>query len=85
MNYHLKYVIDEQGLDDAVGLEVVTIKNQQNTGDRQLVSVREFKMTSHEGNNYTFEADVEFDEAGQFRTAVRMFPRTCLTVRTSAT
>lgn len=75
VNYHLKYVIDEQGLDDAVGLEVVTIKNQQNTGDRQLVSVREFKMTSHEGNNYTFEADVEFDEAGQFRTAVRMFPK----------
>ena len=53
----------------------MTIKNQQNTGDRQLVSVREFKMTSHEGNNYTFEADVEFDEAGQFRTAVRMFPK----------
>lgn len=74
VSYKLKYVIDEQGLNDAVGLELVTIKEGVDS-DRQVYSVREFNVTGHEGNNYTFEADVEPDCAGAFRTAVRMYPK----------
>ena len=71
----LKYVIDEQGLDDAVGLELVTLKPETDKSDRQVFSVHEFTMTGHEGNNYNFELTVEPDHAGSFRSCVRMFPK----------
>ena len=75
MKYTIKYVIDEQGLDDAVGLELVSLKNDKCDSDREVYSVRQFKMVGHEGNNYTFEANVEPVEAGAFRTCVRMYPK----------
>ncbi len=75
VNYTLRYVIDEQGLEDAVGLELVTLKPETDTSDRKIYSVHEFKMVGHEGNNYTFELNVELDKAGAFRTCVRMFPK----------
>lgn len=75
VKYHLKYVIDEQGLNDAIGLELVTLKPEQDTSDRKIYSVHEFKVTGHEGNNYTFETDVEPNSAGAFRSCVRMFPK----------
>ncbi|MBO1364393.1 alpha-glucan family phosphorylase [Prevotella sp. A2931] len=75
MNFKLTYVIDEQGLDDAIGLELVTLKNNLEGGDHEIYSIHEFKVVGHEGNNYTFEADVEPDKAGTFRTCVRMYPK----------
>lgn len=72
--YKLQYVIDEQGLNDAVGLELVILNNNNNS-DRQLYTVDEFKMIRQEGNNYTFEVELEPDEAGAYRFAVRMFPK----------
>ena len=73
--YVMRYVIDEQGLDDAIGLELVSLKNEQSTDDHQLYAVHPFKMIGHTGNDYTFEVEVEPDEAGTFRSAVRMFPK----------
>ncbi len=75
VKYTLKYVIDEQGLDDAVGLELVTLKPETEKSDREVFSVHEFTMIGHEGNNYTFELNVEPDHAGSFRSCVRMFPK----------
>lgn len=75
VKYTLKYVIDEQGLNDAVGLELVTLKPETDPSDREIFSVHEFKQVSHEGNNYTFELEVEPDMAGAFRSCVRMFPK----------
>lgn len=75
VKYTLKYVIDEQGLDDAVGLELVVLKPDADKSDRRVFAVHEFKMTGHEGNNYTFELNVEPDHAGSFRSCVRMFPK----------
>ena len=75
MKYRLRYVIDEQGLNDAVGLELVTLRNDQDNSDRQVFSVKPFKLVGHEGNNYTFECSVEPNQAGSFRTGVRMFPK----------
>ena len=71
----LRYVIDEQGLDNAVGLELVTLKPDADTSDRRIYSVREFKMVGHEGNHYTFELKVVPEHAGSFKTCVRMFPK----------
>ena len=75
VNYTLKYVIDEQGLDDAIGLELVTLRPETDGSDREVYSVHEFKMVGHEGNKYHFELTYEPDHAGSFRSCVRMFPK----------
>ena len=72
--YTLRYVIDEQGLNDAVGLELVSIKTDKN-GEGHIFSKREFKMVGRDGNNYTFEATFEPDVAGAFKSCVRMYPK----------
>ena len=72
--YHLKYVINEQGLDDAIGLEVVNIFTDTNGEDR-VAFVVPLEVTKHEGNNYTFEATVEAKEFGEYKSAIRMYPK----------
>ena len=68
------YTIDEAGLNDAVGLELVTIKNNP---DKEITihEVRPFKMVKQEGNLYTFELRFKADHAGAYKTCVRMFPK----------
>ncbi len=73
-NAEITYVIDEQGLQDAVGLELVTLDTNPNT-DRKIHRVYPFKMVKCEGNNYTFKVNFEPEEAGPYRYAVRMFPQ----------
>ena len=73
--YTMQYVIDEQGLDDAVGLELVSLKSNTSKDDHEVHSVRPFKVKGHEGNLYTFEAVIEPDVAGAFRSCVRMYPK----------
>ena len=35
-------------------------------------------MTSHEGNNYTFEAELFPKQFGQYKSAIRMYPKHAL-------
>ncbi|WP_337572563.1 alpha-glucan family phosphorylase [Prevotella sp.] len=72
--YTLRYVIDEQGLNDAIGLELISIKTDKNS-EEHIFSKREFEVVAHEGNNYTFEATFEPDVAGSFKSCVRMYPK----------
>lgn len=72
--YKIRYVIDEQGLNDAIGLEFVSVISDKN-GEERISNVFPFKLVGHEGNLYTFEAIVEASEAGTYRTAVRMYPK----------
>ena len=72
--YTLRYVIDEQGLNDAVDLELISIKTDKN-GEEHIFSKREFTMVGREGNNYTFEATFEPNVAGAFKSCVRMYPK----------
>ena len=72
--YTLRYVIDEQGLNDAVGLELVSIKTDAN-GEEHIFSKRDFDVVAHEGNNYTFETTFEPNVAGSFKSCVRMYPK----------
>lgn len=73
--YKITYVINENGLDNAIGLELVVLKNGQPEDGRQLFEVVPFNVISHEGKNYKFEAIVEPDKAGSYRSCVRMFPK----------
>ncbi len=74
-DYKIRYVIDEQGLNDAIGLELVILKPDAVVSDRRVFKVLEFKVVGQEGNNYIFELDYEPDKAGSFKSCVRMFPK----------
>lgn len=75
MKYKIRYVIDEQGLDDAVGLELVSLNNEQSDSEREVYSTHQFKMVKREGNLFTFEAEIEPSNAGTYRSCVRMYPK----------
>ena len=75
VRYQVKYVIDEQGLDDAIGLEIVTLRALPDCDGREVYKIIPFKMVGHEGNQYTFVAELEPDVAGTFKSCVRMYPK----------
>ena len=72
--YTLRFVIDEQGLNDAIGLELVTVKTNKD-GEDSIGAIRPFKVVKVEGNLYTFECDLQTAHAGSYKAAVRMFPK----------
>ena len=72
--YTLRYVIDAQGLDDALGLEKVNVYTNKK-GEERIYSIEPLKMVKREGNNYTFEAELSPRQAGEYRCAVRMYPK----------
>ena len=72
--YTLRYVIDAQGLDDALGLEKVNVYTDKK-GEERIYSIEPLKMVKREGNNYTFEAELSPRQAGEYRCAVRMYPK----------
>ena len=74
VEYTVKFVVNEQGLDDAIGMEIVSVHTDEN-GEERSFSVRPLEVVGKEGNNYTFEGKLELSNAGNYKTAVRMFPK----------
>ena len=74
VEYTVKFVVNEQGLDDAIGMEIVSVHTGEN-GEERIFSVRPLEVVGKEGNNYTFEGKLELSNAGNYKTAVRMFPK----------
>jgi starch phosphorylase len=72
-DYTLRYVINEQGLDDAVALEKVNVAIDKD-GNERVFSVEPLKMVKKDGNLYTFEVQHSPKQAGQYKSAVRMYP-----------
>lgn len=70
----LSYTIDEQGLNDAIGLELVVLSSHSED-DLQIHKVHPFEMVKQEGNLFTFKVTFEADEAGSYKCAVRMYPK----------
>lgn len=66
--------IDEKGLQDAVGLELVALDNNP-SDDISVHKVLPFSLVKNEGNLYTFRLDFQPDEAGAYKCAVRMYPK----------
>ncbi|MBD9200336.1 MAG: alpha-glucan family phosphorylase, partial [Prevotella sp.] len=62
----LSYTIDEQGLNDAIGLELVTLSSHSED-DLQIHKVYPFEMVKQEGNLFTFKVTFEADEAGSYK------------------
>lgn len=72
--YTITIVIDEKGLNDAVGLELVTTYTNIE-GKQHIYSVEPFSVVKKEGNLYTFQAKHSLSNAGSFKVAYRMFPK----------
>ncbi len=72
--YTITYVIDERGLDDAIGIELVTTSVAAD-GKQYIYSVEPFDVVKREGNLYTFQVKHKLENAGSFKVAYRMFPK----------
>lgn len=73
-DYTIRIVIDEKGLDDAIGVELVTLHTDAE-GKDHIYSVEPLEVVKREGDLYTFEVVHSINNAGSFKVAYRMFPK----------
>lgn len=73
--FTVKHVIDEQGLDDAIGVDCVILTQDATTGNDVIYKVFPMQVVGHENNLYTFELKANIDMAGAFKVAYRMYPK----------
>ena len=64
--YTITVVVDEKGLNDAVGLELVTTYTTPE-GKQHVYSVEPFSVIKKEGDLYTFQAKHSLSNAGSFK------------------
>ena len=73
-DYTITVVVDEKGLNDAIGIEqVVTYINSD--GKECIYSVTPLKLVKNEGSIYTFAVTHSFSNAGSLKVSYRMFPK----------
>ncbi|MBR5395145.1 MAG: alpha-glucan family phosphorylase [Bacteroidaceae bacterium] len=72
--YNVEVVIDEVGLDNAIGLELVTLVTDKD-GTDHIYQVAPFSLKGREGNRYTFTVSHSMDNAGSFKVCYRMYPK----------
>ncbi len=72
--YTLTVVLDEKDLDDAIGVELVTIYKGKDDKEH-IYSVEPMNVVKREGNIYTFQCVHVLNNAGSFKLAYRMFPK----------
>ena len=70
----IQVVLDEKGLDDAIGVELVTVVTNSE-GVESIYKVEPLNLVRRENNIYTFKGVHELSNAGLFKTCYRMFPR----------
>lgn len=75
--YDVKVVIDEAGLNDVVGVEIVTVHTDKD-GVETIYNIDEMKVVGHNGSEFTFEGSHSLDNAGSYKTAFRMYPKNAL-------
>ena len=70
----LTVVLDEKGLDNAVGVEVVTIETDSE-GKEHINCIDTLELVKKENNIHTFECTATVNNAGIFKVAYRMYPK----------
>ena len=73
--FTVRVVVDERGLEDAIGAEIVILRTDAETGKDIVFRTFPMQVVSHEGNLYTFEVKANIDVAGSYRSAYRLFPK----------
>ncbi|KAA6343011.1 Glycogen phosphorylase [termite gut metagenome] len=72
--YNITYVIDEKGLDNAIGMELV-MTYADTEGKQHIYTAEPFEMVKREGNLYTFQLKYKSNNTGNFKVSYRMFPQ----------
>ena len=72
--YDVTIVLDEAGLDNAIGMELVTLSTDKK-GEDHIYSVEPLEVVKREGNLFTFHAIHVCNNAGGFKLAYRIFPK----------
>ena len=72
--YNIEVVIDEAGLDNAIGVELVTLVTDKE-GQDHIYQVAPFELKGREGNKYIFSASHSIDNAGSFKICYRLYPK----------
>ena len=70
----LTVVLDEKGLDDAIGVECVTIETDSE-GKEHIHAIDTLNLVKKENNIHTFECTPTVNNAGLFKVAYRMYPK----------
>ena len=70
----LTVVLDEKGLDDAIGVECVTIALDAE-GKEHIHAIDTLNLVKKENNLHTFECTPTVNNAGFFKVAYRMYPK----------
>ena len=65
--------LDEKGLEDSIGLELVIVKSVD--GKDVIENVKQLDLVKREGDLYTFECYNMNDESGTFKVSYRMYPK----------
>ena len=69
----VKVVVDEQGLDNAIGIDLVVVNVDENGGEKFLKSIP-LELVGHDSNLYTFRLKYTVSFIGRIKTAFRMYP-----------
>lgn len=72
--YKIKFVVDEKGLDNAIGIDCVIVRTDVDGVDK-IYAVKPFEVTSRDGDLFTFESDISISNAGSFKVGYRMYPK----------
>ena len=72
--YDINIVLDEAGLDNAIGIELVTLTTDKK-GEDHIYHVEPLEVIKREGNLYTFHVTHTINNAGSFKIAYRIFPK----------
>ncbi|MBR1790413.1 MAG: alpha-glucan family phosphorylase [Bacteroidaceae bacterium] len=72
--YDINLVVDEAGLDNAIGVELVTLHTDKK-GEDHIYNVEPLEVVKREGNLYTFHVTHTINNAGSFKIAYRIYPK----------
>ena len=72
--FNVEIVVDEAGLDDAIGVELVTLTTDKD-GQDHIYNVYPFELKGRDGNKYTFAATHSVDDAGSYKICYRIYPK----------
>ncbi len=73
--FSIQHVVDVQGLDDSIGIDLVVLHQDAQTGQDVIYKTFPLQVVKRDGNLVTFELKTAIDMAGSFRTAFRMYPK----------
>lgn len=74
VEFEITHVVDEQGLDNSIGIDLVIVGTKKNN-EEYLIDSIPMQVVKREGSLYTFKLKTHVDFAGTAKFAFRMYPK----------